>query len=103
MTFLFVGIAFDVTQILSLILILLYYLDSIDSNGLISPPMTMLVFFGGLDLRLISKRGILGLGLVFVFIGGLVVGLLIGVLFHFLGQQIMTFRIPGINFSNVKG
>ncbi len=47
--------------------------------------ITALVFLDGLGLKLISgDRGIVGLKLVFVFIGGLVAGLLIDILFVFL-------------------
>ncbi len=67
-------------------------------------PTIALVFLEALGLRLISGGGgIVGLSLVFVLVGGLVVGLPIGVFFIFLYQWAMTFWAPGINFPNVEG
>ncbi len=61
-------------------LILLCYLGSIDPSGWVASLTTALVFLGGLDLRLISRRGGLGLSLV---LGGLITGLSVDVLFVF--------------------
>ncbi len=76
------GVALDVTQVFWY-LILLFYFVSIDSGGwmtLMASLMIMFVFFGCLGLRLIRRRGGLGLSLV---LGGLIAGLLVGVLLVF--------------------
>ncbi len=96
------GVALDVAQVLWR-LVLLRYLSSIDPNGWMTSPMTALVFFGGLGLRLISgSGGAVGLSLVFI-LRSLILGLLVGVLFVFFGQRVMALRAPGINISNVEG
>ncbi len=78
-TLLMVGVALDMAEVLRR-LVFLCYLSSIDSSSWMASPTTALVFFGGLGLRLISKRGGLGLSLV---LGGLIAGLLIGILLVF--------------------
>ncbi len=65
-------------------------------------PATAFVFFGGLGLRLISRKGGLGLSLVFV-LEGLIAKLPIGVLLIFFGRQTMTFRVLGVDFPNIEG
>ncbi len=66
-------------QILDLIIILFYYLGDIDLSGsmiFIASPTTIFVFLGGLALRLISKRWIVEISFVFVFVfGSLIAGL----------------------------
>ncbi len=80
-----VDVTFDMAQVLwHLVLILLYYLGSINPSCWMASSTTTLVFLRGLGLRLISRSGgIVGLNLIFDFIGGLVAGLLISVLFGF--------------------
>ncbi len=63
-------------------------------------PIIAFVFFRGLGLRLISRKGGLGLSLVFI-LEGLITGLPIGVLFFC--RRTMTFRALEINFPNVEG
>ncbi len=72
-------VALDVAHVLWR-LVLLCYLGSIDPSGWMASPTTMLVFLGGLGLRLISGGRGLGLSLV---LGGLIAGLSMGVLFVF--------------------
>ena len=65
-TFLFAGIAYDVAQVLSLVLIFFYYLNGINSNGLMIFSTTAFVFLEDLSLRLISQREIVWLSLFFI-------------------------------------
>ncbi len=65
MTLLFIGITLDVAQVFSLILVLLCYLSGVDPSGWMASPTAALVFLWGLGLRLISKKGIVRLSLVF--------------------------------------
>ncbi len=66
-------------------------------------PMTALIFFGGLGLRLISGGGgAVGLSLVFV-PEGLVLGLPVGVLLVFFGRRAMALRVPSIDVPNIEG
>ncbi len=78
------SVAFDIAQVFwCLVFVLLCYLDGINPSGWMASmasPTTTLLLLGSLGLRLISKRG--GLGLSFV-LGGLIAGLLIGVLLVF--------------------
>ncbi len=63
----------------------------------------MLIFLGGLGLRLISGGGrAVGLSIVFV-LGGLILGLLVGVLFIFFRRRAIAFRAPDIDIPNVEG
>ncbi len=102
MAFLITGVALDVAQVLRR-LIFLCYLGSIDSSGWMASPMTALVFLRGLGLRLISGGGrAVRLSLVFV-LGGLILRLLVGVLFVFLGRRAMALRAPGIDVPNLEG
>ncbi len=81
-TFLVTGVTFDVAQVFWR-LVLFRYLGSIDPGGwmaFIASPTTILVFFGSLGLRLISRRGGLGLSLV---LRGLIAGLSVGVFLLF--------------------
>ena len=52
---------------------------------------TAFVFFGGLDLRLISRREIVGLSLVFVFIRSFIAVFLRSVIFVFFWPIAYTF------------
>ena len=65
--FQFVGITFNVAQVLSFILVIFCYLDGINPSDWKTSSMTSLTLFGGLDLRLISKRGVMRLSLFFIF------------------------------------
>ena len=78
-------------QVLSFVLIFFCYLDNIDSSHWIASLTTSLAFLGSLDLRLISRRGIVGLNLVFVFVGSLIAVLLRGVVLAFFGQHLVAF------------
>ncbi len=102
MAFLLISVAFDTAQVLGLILIIFYYLSAIDPSGWMTSLITALVLLRGLDLRLISRRGIVGLSHVFVLVGSFIAGLPIGILFISLGQQAMIFWVPGIDFPNVE-
>ncbi len=82
-----IDIVFNMTQVLwRLVLVFLCYLGGIDPSGWMTfmasmaSPTTSLVFLGSLGLRLISKRGGLGLSLV---LGSLIAGLLVDVLLVF--------------------
>ena len=88
-------------QILGLVFILLCYFGGIDLKGWMTSPTTALVFFGGLYLRLISKREIVRLSFFFI-LGSLITVYPIDVLFIFFDQWAMAFWAPGINFLNVK-
>ncbi len=87
MAFLMTSIALDVAQVLRC-LVVFRYLGSIDPDGWmasVASPATVLVFLGGLGLRLIGGGGgVVGLSLVFV-LGGLTLGLPVGVLLVFFG------------------
>ncbi len=101
------SITFNIAQVLwCFVLVLFCYLGNIDPSGWkasMASPTTALLFFGGLDLRLISVgRGIVGLSLVFV-LGGLIAGLSVGVLLVFLCRRAMAFQTPGVNFPNIEG
>ena len=85
-TLLFTGITFDVAQVFDFVLILFCYL-----GGWMTSLMTTLVFFRGLNLRLISKRGIVGLSLVFVLVKSLITVLLKGVIFVFFWPTACSF------------
>lgn len=61
----------------------------------------MLVFLGGLGLRLISGREIVRLSFFFIF-GSFIVGLLIRVFFVFLDQRAMALWAPGIDLPNIE-
>ncbi len=66
-------------------------------------PTIAFVFLGSKGLKLISGGGgVVGLSLVFV-LGGLILGLLVGVLFVFFGQQVVALRAPDIDIPNVEG
>ncbi len=99
MTLLLIGIAFDVAQLLGFIPIFLFYLASIYLNGGKISPMTIFVFFGGLGLRLISRRGIVVLSLFFN-LGNLIELLPVGGLIVFFDQWKMAFWASGINLPN---
>ncbi len=82
MTFLMAGVVLDMAQVLGR-LVFFRYLGSVDPSGWMASPTTVLVFLGGLDLRLISGGGAtVGLSLVFV-LGGLILGLPVGILLVF--------------------
>ncbi len=80
MTLLITGIALDRVQVYWH-LVFLSYLYSIISSGWVASPTNALVFLEDLGLKLIS--GSEGIGFSLVFIGGLVAGLPIGILFIF--------------------
>ncbi len=61
---------------------------------------TAFVFFGSLGLRLISRRGGLGLSLV---LGRLIAEFPIDVLLVFFGQWAITFWAPEVDFPNIEG
>ncbi len=94
------GVILDMAEVL-LRLIFFHYLGSVDLSGWMASPTTVFVFLGGLGLKLISGGG--GIGLSLVFIGGLIAGLLIGILFVLFCWQAMAFRAPGIDVPNVEG
>ena len=83
MTFLLVGITLDVAQVLGLIFIFVHYLDGVDLSGWGFSSSISLTLLGDLGRRLISRRGGMGLSLVFTF-RDLVTVLPIGVFFVFL-------------------
>ncbi len=98
-----IGVIFNMAQVLwRLLLVLLCYLGNINLSSWMAFSTTLLVFFESLSLRLISRRRIVGLSLVFI-LGSLIAGLLIGILLVFLHQQAMTFWVLGIDFPNVEG
>ncbi len=69
----------------------------------IASPTTALVFLGSLGLRLISGgEKAVGLSLVFV-LGGLILGLPVGILLVFFGQQVMALWALGIVVPNIEG
>ncbi len=74
--------------VLSFILIFLYYLGSINFSGLVASLLTsiILIFLVGLGLKLISRRGIMELNLVFVLIGNFNLILLISIVLIFFDQ-----------------
>ena len=101
MTFLITSVALDIAQVLGRFVFFCYF-NSINPNGWMASPTTALVFFGGLNLRLISgNEGAVRLSFVFVF-GGLVLRFPVGVFFVFFGRQAILFWAPGINISNVE-
>ena len=100
MTFLFAGVALDVAQVLSLVLLLLDYLSSIDPGDWTISSLASVTFFG--VLRLISGRKGMGLSLLPI-LGSFIVMLPLGVLFLLFRRQTVALRAPGIDFSNVGG
>ncbi len=101
MTFLMTSVALDVAQVLGRF-ILFRYLSGINPSGWMASLTTVLVFLGGLGLRLISRgREAVGFSLVFV-LGGLILGLLVGVFLVFFGRRAMVFWVPGIDIFNVE-
>lgn len=63
---------------------------------------TILIFFWGLSLRLISEEETVGLDIVFILVKRLITRLLIGVFLVFFDQWTMIFWILEIDFSNVE-
>ncbi len=101
MTFLMVGVALNVAQVLGR-LIFFCYLGSIDPSGWMASLTTALVFLGGLGLRLISGGGgAVRLSLIFV-LEGLILGLPVGVFLDFFRRRAMVFWAPGIDVPNVE-
>ncbi len=90
-------------QILNLVLIFLCYLGDIDPSGWIIFSTATLVFFGGLGLKLISERGIMGLSFIFVLVGSLIAMLPISVILVFLDRQLIFFQVPGIDLLSPGG
>ena len=96
----FAGIALDVAQIFGLVLVLLCYLSCIDPSGWITLPTSMmLIFLGGLGLKLISGRRQMGLSLFFI-LESFIAMLPIGVILVFFDRRLMSFQAPGIDFPN---
>ncbi len=99
MTLLFAGIALDVVQVLSIIFVFLCYLGGIDPSSWMASPTTILVFFGDLGLRLISRRGIVRLGLIF---WSLILVLPIGVILIFIDRRPIAPWAPRVDFPSPK-
>ncbi len=100
-TFLIIGIIFDMAHVLWC-LILLWYIGSIELRDWTAFPMTALAFLVGLDLTLISGGRRIGLSLIFVFIGRLVTRLSIGIIFVLFRWRAMAFWIPRIDVPKLK-
>ena len=90
-------------QVLGFILVFLCYLGGIDPSGWRISSLTFLMLCGCLDLRLISKKGVMGLSFFFVFTGNLIAVLPIGVFLGFFNRRAMAFWAFGIDFPNIKG
>ena len=80
----FASITLNVAQVLGLILVLLYYLDGIKLSSWMASLPIFLTLFGGLGLRLISGRGVMGLSLLLIFVESLIAVLPIGIFLIFL-------------------
>lgn len=104
MIFLFVGVTFDIAQILDLVLIFLCYLGGIDLSGWTVLPFSLtFLVFRGLGMRLIGGRQrIMGHGLFFVPVKSLVALLSIGVVFVLLNQRPIFFWAPKIDFPSFE-
>ncbi len=104
-TFLLAGIAPDVAQVLSFIFVFLCYLDSIDPSGWMASSTTFmtLIFLGSLALRLISRRKIMGLSLIFVIIRNLIPVLLIGIVLVFFDRRPIVSRAPKVDLLSLGG
>ena len=101
MTFLLASVIFNITQVLSLVLVLFCYFSSIDSNdGMTLPIFITLVFLEGLGLSLISKRWQMGFSLFFIFVKNLIAVLLIDVVIVFFDWQLMFFQALEVDFPN---
>lgn len=101
MTFLFIGIIFDIAKVLSFVFVFHYNLNNIDLNGWIASSTAFLVafiIFESLDLRLtwISRRRIVGLSFVLILI------LLISLIFIFFGQRRVVFWYLKLIFFVLK-
>ena len=102
MTLLFASIALDMAQVLGFVFIFLCYLNCINSNGWITSPITAFVFYRGLDLRLISKRGIVRYNLIFIFVESLIMVLLIDIVLILFGRLLVSFQVSEINLFSPR-
>ena len=91
MIFLFVGITLDVGQVFSLILIPLCYLGGVDPGDWRGSLSIFLTFLGGLGLRLISGREVMGLSLLFIYVGSLIAVLPIDIFLVLFNRQAIAF------------
>ena len=97
MTVLFISIVFDVTQVFSFVLIFFCYLGGINPSGWIASTTTAFIFLGSLGLRLISKKGIVRLILIFVLVRSFIAMLPKGVVLVFFCKRPIVFWVPEID------
>ena len=102
--FLLASVALNIAQVLGLVFIFLCYLGGMNPSSWITFPLPFSLAFlriGGLSPRVISgKQRIVGLSLLFIFIGSLVTLLPIGIIFILLDQWSISFRTPEIDFPS---
>lgn len=103
MALLFASIIFDIAQVLSFLFIFFCYLSNIDPNSWITSLIVsmMVVFLRSLGLRLISRRRIMRLSIVLIFVFISIPVFLIGVILVFFDWQPISFWAPRINLSNL--
>ncbi len=100
--FLLTSVALNVAQVLGFILFC--YLGGINLNGWIALSPISLILLGDLSQRLIiSRRRIVGLSLVFVFVQDLIPVLSIGIIFIFLNWWLITPWAPGVDLTSPRG